>query len=129
MPHAKLSEESVTEIRRLHAGGARITDLAGSFGVRYWTRLRDRETQKVAARPMTCPEPIDERPEARAMRGCLVGLALCVLGVLLVLLLAWKGWWLDALSLAAILLIVVAVRSERGREDLGEVTEGTRRRL
>jgi hypothetical protein len=79
----------------------------------------------------TCPEPINSQSEEerRAARGCLVGLALCVLSALIVLgVLAWRGWWIEALSLFGILLVVAGLRSERGREDLGRVSPGWMRR-
>jgi hypothetical protein len=74
----------------------------------------------------TCPEPINSQSEEerKAARGCLVTLALCVLSALIVLgVLAWQGWWLEALSVFGILLVVAALRSEREREDLGRVSD------
>jgi hypothetical protein len=79
----------------------------------------------------TCPEPINSQSseERKAARGCLVTLALCVLSALIVLgVLAWKGWWIEALSLFGILLVAAGLRSERGREDLGSVSPGWVRR-
>ncbi len=74
---------------------------------------------------LRCPEPIYERSEERkAARGCLMGLALCVLAAALTIgLIAWLDWWLEAVSALGILLVVAAVRSERGPEDLGRVSD------
>jgi hypothetical protein len=55
-------------------------------------------------------------------------MTLLILATLLLALLAWKGWWLEAISLVGILLVVAALRSERGREDLGHVSPGWMRR-
>lgn len=76
---------------------------------------------------MVCPEPIDERSreEMKAARSCLIGLAICVLSaVAVVVFLAWSGWWLEALSLMGIVLVFIALRTERGREDPGHVSAG-----
>ncbi len=63
--------------------------------------------------------------EAKAARGCLVGLATCVLSAGIVVgVIAWKGWWLEALSLVGILLVFVALRTERAPEDPGHVSPG-----
>jgi hypothetical protein len=71
------------------------------------------------------PCPVHEEKQRRAARGCLITLALCVLSALIVLgVLAWKGWWLEALSVFGILLVAAGLRSERGREDLGCVSPG-----
>ncbi len=74
---------------------------------------------------LRCPEPIYERPEERkAARGCLIGLALCVLATALAAaLIAWLDWWLEALSALGILLVVAALRSERGAEELGRLSD------
>ena len=80
---------------------------------------------------MRCPEPIESRSEKemRAARGCLIGLALCLMAAAFTIaLVAWLGWWLEALSALGILLIVVALRSERGPEDRGRVSPGWVRR-
>jgi len=73
---------------------------------------------------MTCPEPIDSRSEERkAARGCLIGLALCVLAAAFtVAVIAWMGWYLEALSALGILLVIAALRSERRPEELGRVS-------
>ncbi len=63
--------------------------------------------------------------ETRAARGCLAGLGLCLVSALIVVgVIAWKGWWLEALSLVGILLVFVALRTERGPEDPGHVSPG-----
>jgi len=74
---------------------------------------------------MSCPEPIDSRSEeTKAARGCLIGLALYVLAAAFSLgLIAWMGWYLEALSALGILLVVAALRSERGPEKLGRVSD------
>ncbi len=67
--------------------------------------------------------------ETRAARGCLAGLALCVLSAGLTIgLVAWLDWWLEALSLVGILLVFVALRTDRGPEDPGHVSPGWVRR-
>ncbi len=63
--------------------------------------------------------------ETKAARGCLIGLAVCVLSAALTIaLIAWLNWWLEALSLVGILLVFVALRTERGPEDPGHVSPG-----
>ena len=67
--------------------------------------------------------------ERAVARGCLVTLAVCGLSAAVALgVVAYQGWWLEALSLVGILLVIAALRSERGREDLGSVSEGCMRR-
>ncbi len=67
--------------------------------------------------------------ETHAARGCLIGLALCLLAVAFtVALVAWLDWWLEALSAVGILLVLAALRSERGPEQLGSVSPGWVRR-
>ncbi len=61
--------------------------------------------------------------ETHAARGCLVRLALCALGAL-VLALAWLGFWLQAVSALGILLVLVALWSEREPEESGHVSAG-----
>ncbi len=63
--------------------------------------------------------------ETHAARGCLAGLAICILSAAVTLgIVAWLGWWLDAVSALGILLVLVALRSERGPEELGRVSAG-----
>ncbi len=59
--------------------------------------------------------------ETHAARGCLIRLALCALGAL-VLALAWLGWWLQAMSALGILLVIGALLSEREPEEAGSVS-------
>ncbi len=67
--------------------------------------------------------------ETRAARGCLIALAICVLAAAFTIaLVAWLDWWLEALSLVGILLVLAALRSERGPEQLGSVSPGWVRR-
>ncbi len=61
--------------------------------------------------------------ETHAARGCLAGLAICVLSAAVTLgIVAWLGWWLQATSALGILLVLVALRSERGPEQPGHVS-------
>ncbi len=55
--------------------------------------------------------------ETRAARGCLAGLALCILSAAVTLaIVAWLGWWLQAVSALGILLVLAALWSEREPE-------------
>ncbi len=67
--------------------------------------------------------------ETRAARGCLAGLALCVLSAGIVVgVIAWLDWWLELLAIVGILLVIAALRSERAPEDPGRVSPGWVRR-
>ncbi len=62
--------------------------------------------------------------ETRAARGCLAGLALCFLSALTVLgVVAWRGWWGEALCLLALLLILAGPWTERPEPE-GHVSAG-----
>ncbi len=63
--------------------------------------------------------------ETRAARGCLADLAICVLSAGITLgIVAWLGWWLQAVSALGILLVLAALWSEREPEELGHVSAG-----
>jgi hypothetical protein len=63
--------------------------------------------------------------ETGAARGCLVGLVLCVVSAVAVIAVPIvTGWWLPALSLFGILLVFVALRSERRREKAEHISAG-----
>ncbi len=67
--------------------------------------------------------------ETHAARGCLAGLAICVLSAALTLgIIAWLGWWLQATSALGILLVLAALWSEQDPEELGRVSAGWVRR-